>query len=63
MNNIGNIDGYRLFQMSYDMDGEGVMLGVSYDPYGIAITYLGYLLLLIGILATLFSRKTQMRLL
>ncbi len=61
MNNIGHVDGYRLFQMSYDMDGEGVMLGVSYDPYGIAITYLGYLLLLIGILATLFSRKTQMR--
>ena len=63
MNNIGNIDGYRLFQSSYDTDGEGVTLGVSYDPYGIAITYLGYLLLLIGIIATLFSRKTHMRLL
>ena len=61
MNNIGHIDGYRLFQQSYDSDGEGVSLGVSYDPYGIAITYMGYLLLLIGIIATLLSRQTQMR--
>ena len=61
MNHIGNIDGYRLFQQSYDSDGQGVMLGISYDPYGIAITYVGYLLLLIGIIATLISRKTQMR--
>ena len=61
MNHIGNIDGYRLFQQSYDSDSQGVTLGVSYDPYGIAITYTGYLLLLIGIIATLFSRKTQMR--
>ena len=61
MNHIGNIDGYRLFQSSYDSDGEGVTLGVSYDPYGIAITYTGYLLLLTGIIATLLSRKTQMR--
>ena len=61
MNHIGYVDGYRLFQQSYDTDGEGVSLGVSYDPYGIAITYLGYLLLLLGIIATLLSRTTQMR--
>ena len=61
MNHIGNIDGYRLFQQSYDSDGQGVTLGLSYDPYGIAITYAGYLILLIGIIATLLSRKTQMR--
>ena len=61
MNHIGNIDGYRLFQQSYDTNGEGVTLGISHDPYGIAITCVGYLLLLIGIIATLLSRKTQMR--
>lgn len=61
MNHIGSIDGYRLFQQSYDTDEEGVTLGVGYDPQGIAITYTGYLLLLIGIIATLLSRKTQMR--
>ena len=61
MNHIGHIGGYRFFQSSYDSDGQGVVLGVNHDPYGIAITYLGYLLLLAGIIATLLSRKTQMR--
>lgn len=61
MNKVGNIDNHRLFQQSYDSDGAGVSLGVSYDPYGIAITYFGYLMLLIGIIATLLSRHTQMR--
>ena len=61
MNHIGNVDGYRLFQQSYDSDGEGVTLGVSYDPYGIGITYAGYLMLLVGIIATLLSRRTRMR--
>ena len=61
MNKVGNIDNYRLFQQSYDSDGAGVSLGVSYDPYGIVITYFGYLMLLIGIIATLLSRHTQMR--
>ena len=61
MNHIGNIDGYRLFQQGYDSDGKGVTLGMNYDPYGIAITYVGYFLLLMSILATLLSRHTQMR--
>ena len=61
MNSVGNIDNHRLFQQSYDSDGAGVSLGISYDPYGIAITYFGYLMLLIGIIATLLSRHTQMR--
>ena len=61
MNNIGYLDHYRFFQQSYNSDGKGVTLGVSYDPYGIGITYFGYLLLLVGIIATLLSRHTQMR--
>ena len=61
MNNIGYIDGYRLFQQSYDSDAKGVTLGISHDPWGIGITYTGYLLLLLGIIATLLSRQTQMR--
>ena len=61
MNNVGHIDGYRLFQSNYDSDGQGVTLGISYDAYGIAITYLGYVLLLVGVIATLLSRKTRMR--
>ena len=61
MNHIGNIDGYRFFQKSYDSDRRGVILGLNHDPYGIAISYVGYLLLLLGIIATLLSRHTQMR--
>ena len=61
MNNVGSVSGYRLFQSGYDSDGQGVSLGVCYDPYGIAVTYLGYVLLLLGIVATMLSRKTQMR--
>ena len=61
MNNIGKVSGYRFYQSSYDMDEEGTSLLVAYDPYGIAITYTGYLLLLVGIIMTLFSRHTRIR--
>lgn len=61
MNHIGSADGYRLFQSSYDSDAQGVTLGVYHDPWGIAITYTGYLLLLVSIIWVLFSRNTQMR--
>ena len=61
MNNVGSACGYRFFQSSYDSDSQGVTLGVSHDPWGIGITYTGYLLLLLGITATLLSRRTQMR--
>ena len=60
MNHIGSADGYRLFQSSYDSDAQGVTLGVYHDPWGIAITYTGYLLLLVSIIWVLFSRNTQM---
>lgn len=61
INHIGSADGYRLFQSSYDSDAQGVTLGVYHDPWGIAITYTGYLLLLVSIIWVLFSRNTQMR--
>lgn len=61
MNHIGSADGYRLFQSSYDSDAQGVTLGVYHDPWGIAITYTGYLLLLVSIIWVLFSRNTHMR--
>ena len=61
MNSIGHVDGYRLFQQGYDSDGQGVTLGIGYDPWGIAVTYAGYLMLLLGIVFTLLSRKTRMR--
>jgi len=48
MNNVLDLKGYRFFQASYDPDEQGTLLSVNRDPAGRAITYSGYLLLLIG---------------
>ena len=61
MNNIGEAGGYRLFQSGYDSDGKGITLGVYHDPWGIGVTYLGYLLLFLSIVWTMFSRHTHIR--
>ena len=46
MNNIAKIDGYRLYQADYDEDLQGSILAVSHDPWGVGVTYTGYILLL-----------------
>lgn len=61
MNKIAKKEGYRLFQQSYDPDGKGSVLMVSYDQWGVRITYLGYLLLLIGMLLSLFDSQSNFR--
>lgn len=50
MNRPVTVDGYRLYQSSYDLDGRGSVLDVNYDPYGTGITYLGYLLLALSLI-------------
>lgn len=60
MNNIGIVAHHRLYMYSYDDDNRGITLGMSFDPWGIAITYSGYALLLLGIIMLCASRKTQM---
>ena len=61
MNNIFSCDNYRFYQTGYDE--ENTILSVSYDPYGIAITYTGYVLLLISMIMFLFSRQSRFRVL
>ena len=61
MNNIGSFDGYRFIQSGYDSDMQGTTLGVYHDPWGIGITYTGYALLFISLIATMVSKKTRMR--
>ena len=61
MNNIGQVKGYRLFQSSYDSDNNGVSLGVYHDPWGIGVTYCGYLLLFISIAWFCLSRRNNIR--
>ena len=63
MNNIFKYRGYRFYQSGYDKDGKGATLSVAYDPYGIAITYTGYLCLLISMLAFFFQRFSTFKLL
>lgn len=61
MNNIGSFNGYRFIQSGYDSDMQGTTLGIYHDPWGIGITYTGYALLFISLIATMVSKKTRMR--
>ena len=61
MNQVVNIDGYRLFQSSYDKDENGTILTINYDFPGMQITYFGYLLLMIAILITPLQRSSRLR--
>lgn len=61
MNNILKHAGYRFYQSSYDDNGRGSWLSVNYDPVGTGITYLGYLLLGLSMLMTVFDRSEEFR--
>ena len=58
MNNILEHRGYRFFQSSYDMDEKGTILSVNHDP-GTLPTYIGYILLAIGMFWSLFSKGNR----
>lgn len=62
MNRIKTVCGYRLCQSGYDSDLAGSYLSVNYDPYGIPVTYTGYILLAISFIL-LMIRKPQRKLL
>lgn len=62
MNRIGQFDGYRLYQSSYDSDLHGSVLAVSHDPWGIGITYTGYGLLFVSMLLLLVLPNEGLRL-
>ena len=63
MNHILNYRGYRFFQSSYDPDEAGTILSVNKDYWGTLITYIGYTLLTIGMIAALFVKNGRMRIL
>ncbi len=56
MNNILKRDGYRFYQSDYDDKGNSI-LDVAHDPWGIAVTYVGYVLLFVGLVAMLIERR------
>ncbi len=61
MNNILRHRGHRIYQSGYDPDAKGSTLMITYDPYGIAITYFGYALLLVACFAFFFEPKSMFR--
>ena len=61
MNNVFTYRHYRFYQSTYDSDKQGATFAVNHDPYGIAITYTGYLMLLAGLILIMFSKHNRIR--
>jgi cytochrome c-type biogenesis protein CcsB len=61
MNNIFKYRGYRFYQASYDNDLRGSVISVSYDPFGIYTTYLGYFLMFVSMIWLLFDKNGRFR--
>lgn len=61
MNRIGKHRGFRFYQANYDPDGKGSILSVTYDPWGVGISYTGYLLLLVSLAGFFFQKDTIFR--
>ena len=61
MNNILDHKGYRFFQSGFHPDEKGTILSVNHDFWGTWITYIGYTLLYIGLLAIMFFGKTRFK--
>ncbi|MCB9426928.1 MAG: cytochrome c biogenesis protein CcsA [Flavobacteriales bacterium] len=59
MNNILDYKGYRFFQASFDPDEKGTILSVNHDYWGTTITYIGYFLLYLGLMAILFDPNSR----
>ncbi|OWP87562.1 cytochrome C biogenesis protein [Flavobacterium covae] len=59
MNHILDYRGYRFFQSGFDPDEKGTKLSVNHDFWGTWMTYLGYTLLYIGLIAILFFGDTR----
>lgn len=61
MNHVMDYGGYRFFQSGFDQDEKGTRLSVNFDFWGTNITYLGYLLMSIGMILSLFAPSGRFR--
>lgn len=59
MNNVLDHEGYRFFQSGFDPDEGGTILSVNHDWWGTWITYIGYFLLYVGLMAILFTKHSR----
>ncbi len=61
MNNVLAYKGFRFYQSSFDQDEQGTVLSVNHDNYGTIITYLGYLMLAIGMFLSIFNKNSRFK--
>lgn len=61
MNHVLQHNDYRFFQASYDTDELGTVLAVNQDKKGTTVSYIGYALMAIGMILSLFIGKGRFR--
>ncbi len=59
MNHVLDYNQYRFFQSSFDTDEQGTVFSVNHDFWGTIISYLGYTLLTLGFIITLFNKNSR----
>ncbi len=59
MNHVLDHKGYRFFQASFDPDEQGTILSVNHDFWGTWVTYIGYILLYISLMAIWFDPNSR----
>ena len=62
MNNVLDHKGYRFFQASYDSDEQGTVLSVNHDRPGTILSYIGYVLMGLGMLLSLLWKGSRFEL-
>ena len=61
MNNILKYNSFRFFNEDFDEDLKGCTLSVQHDPWGILVTYIGYILLSISMIIIFFKNIIKKR--
>lgn len=61
MNNVLYHGAWRFYQTSFDKDEKGTFLTASRDVAGVAITYVGYVMLCLGLLWSIVARGSRFR--
>ncbi|MWB94175.1 cytochrome C biogenesis protein [Flavobacterium sp. GA093] len=59
MNHVLDHKGYRFFQSGFDPDEKGTILSVNHDFWGTSITYFGYFMLYLGLMAIMFTKHSR----
>ena len=59
MNNVLIYKGYRFYQSSYDNDEKGTILSVNKDFWGTWVSYIGYILMGLGMVLSIFNPNSR----